>query len=97
MYTSNPVSPETKADAKRTQSTATKAVDQAKETVVDLKEDFRSVANRAGRRVRDAIDHAGDELGQARDQVTTRIKDKPVESSLIALGVGFILGALFRR
>jgi ElaB/YqjD/DUF883 family membrane-anchored ribosome-binding protein len=92
MYTSD-----TKADAKKAQAKATQAAEAARDTVIDLQEDLRSTANRLGRRVRDAYDHAGEELGQAREQVTTRIKQKPVESSLIALGVGFILGALFRR
>jgi hypothetical protein len=93
----NATSPETKNDAKRTQANANKTVDAARDTVVDLQDDFRSVANRTGRKVRDFIDHAADEVHHARDSVTTQIKAKPVESSLVALAIGFVIGALARR
>lgn len=74
-------------------SSAQNLQDAAKETADDL----RNAANGAGRKVREFIHSAGDELSHTKDKVTTQIRTNPVQSSLVALGVGFVLGALFRR
>ena len=63
----------------------------------EMKDDICVTANKAGHKVRDFIDSAGEELSHTTETVTTKIKDKPVQSSLIALGIGFVLGALFCR
>ena len=63
----------------------------------DAKEDLRVVANNAGKRVRDFIHTASDEVTHAKDTVTSQIRTNPVQSSMVALGIGFLLGALFRR
>ncbi len=62
-----------------------------------MKDDIFITANKAGHKVRDFIDSASEELVHTTETVTTRIKDKPVQSSLIALGIGFMLGTLLRR
>jgi hypothetical protein len=72
------------------------------DTVHHLKQDNASasaieLANNAGRKVREVMYSAGDELAHAQDTVTTEIRTNPVRSSLIALGVGFVLGSLLRR
>lgn len=69
----------------------------ATDTVEDAKEDLREAANRAGRKVRGLFNTASDELTHARDTVTDQIRTSPIQSSLIALGVGFLAGMLFRR
>lgn len=69
----------------------------ASETIDDTKEDLRDAANRAGRKVRGLFNTASDEITHARDSVTRQIRTSPIQSSLIALGVGFLAGALFRR
>jgi len=63
----------------------------------DMRHDFESTANNAGRKIREYFDTASDEITHAADTVTTQIRTKPIQSSMVALGVGFILGALFRR
>ena len=63
----------------------------------DTARDVRNAANTAGRKVRGFINNASDEISHAGETVTTQIRNNPVQSSAIALGVGFILGALFRR
>jgi ElaB/YqjD/DUF883 family membrane-anchored ribosome-binding protein len=63
----------------------------------DAKDDLRIVAGKAGRRMRDMIHSASDEVSHAKDTVTTQIRSNPVQSSMIALGIGFVVGALFRR
>jgi ElaB/YqjD/DUF883 family membrane-anchored ribosome-binding protein len=69
----------------------------ASEVADDAKVDLRAAANSAGRQVRQFINSASDEMVSARDAVTDQIRSKPVQSSLIALGVGVVLGALIRR
>ncbi len=61
------------------------------------KSDLKSAAKGAGRKVRDMIDTASDEITHAKETVTTQIRTNPVQSSMVALGVGFVLGVLFRR
>lgn len=78
-------------------SAANEAVDAARDTVIEMKDDLRSIANSTGRKLRTAFDSTTHELSHAAEIVTKQIKDKPVQSSLIALGAGFLLGALFRR
>jgi len=72
------------------------------DTVRTLKQDnigstVVDAAHDAGRKVRGFIDSATDELTHAKETVTKEIRTNPVQSSVIALGVGFVLGALFRR
>ena len=69
----------------------------ANETFEDAKHDLRETANKAGRKVRELVHNANDEIVHAKDVVTTQIRNKPVQSSMIALGVGVVLGALLRR
>ncbi len=51
-------------------------------------------AKKAEARIRQFTDHAGDDLTNLRDRTTRTINDHPVPSSLVALGVGFVLGVL---
>ena len=63
----------------------------------ELSDDLRDTANRAGRRVRDLYNSANGEIAYAGDAVTGEIRSNPIRSSAIALGVGVLLGILFRR
>lgn len=69
----------------------------ARETYDEAKSDLRDTANKAGRKVRHFINSATDEISHATDTVTTQIRTKPVQSSVVALGVGVVLGMLLRR
>jgi ElaB/YqjD/DUF883 family membrane-anchored ribosome-binding protein len=53
-----------------------------------VKDDLQDLARKAGRRVHDLTD-----AGTAR----AILRDKPIQTLGIALGVGFIAGMLFRR
>ena len=64
--------------------------DKAKDTVVDI-------ANDAGRKVSNFMKSARDNVSHTTESVTSEIRNKPVQSTLIALGAGFLLSALFRR
>lgn len=67
------------------------------DAVGNMKEDVCATANKTGQKARGLIDSAGGEISHATDTVATHIKDKPVQSSMIALGVGFMIGMLFSR
>lgn len=69
----------------------------AEEMAADTKNDLRAAANKAGRKVRNLFNNASDEITHAKDAVTTEIRSNPVQSSIIALGLGVILGAIIRR
>lgn len=80
------------------------AADTARETVIEIKDDLNdvvhragAVANKAGRKVRNLVDTASHEVAHAGKSVSAHIKDKPVQSSLMALGAGIVLGVLLRR
>lgn len=93
MYSST-AKDDTVQDIKSAASGARAKVADAAESA---KESLRSTANKAGTKVRHFIDSASDEFSHATESVSTQIKEKPVQSSLVALGVGFLLGALLRR
>ena len=59
--------------------------------------DVERVAVSAGRKVRGLMDSANNQISDASDAVTGEIRSNPLRSSAIALGVGFVIGALFRR
>ena len=63
----------------------------------DAQSDLQRAANEAGRKVRSIYENANGELSNVGDRVSAEIKDNPVRASLIALGVGVVLGALLRR
>jgi ElaB/YqjD/DUF883 family membrane-anchored ribosome-binding protein len=65
--------------------------------VNDAKGDLEDAAHRAGRKIHNLFDSASDEFSHATDTVTRQIKDKPVQSVWIALGVGYVLGKLMGR
>ncbi len=63
----------------------------------DVMEDLSDYANQAGRKVRGFMDKAGGEICTAGEKMTGEIRSNPVRSSAIALGLGFVLGAILRR
>ena len=77
--------------------TFTNAKREAWDKISDAKDDVENAAHRAGKKVRNYIDSAGDELVHASDSVKTQIRNKPVQSSVIALAIGFVIGTLLGR
>ena len=69
----------------------------AENKVGELMSSLEKAANVAGQQVRDYYDKASSEATAATKAVKKQIKDKPIQSSLIALGAGFVLGLIFRR
>ena len=46
---------------------------------------------------REYVDYAGERFGGAQDYLVAKIKERPVQSALTALGVGVVLGVLLAR
>lgn len=61
------------------------------------KDDACCTANEAGRKVRELVDHASHEARDALATTEKQIREHPLRAGVIAAGVGFLLGALFRR
>jgi ElaB/YqjD/DUF883 family membrane-anchored ribosome-binding protein len=76
---------------------ANRVKEEVRHTAANVGDDLEYAANTAGRKVRQYFDTASDEISHAAEAVTTQIRSKPLQSSLVALAAGFVLGALFRR
>lgn len=75
-----------------------KSVGEAADYAVNkAKNELNHAANDAGRKVRKFIRSASDDVVHAKDTVKHQIHENPVQSTFIALGLGFVLGALLRR
>lgn len=80
-----------------TKDEATKLKTASQHTAHELNKDLHVVANEAGRKVRSLFNSASDEISHAGEKVSAEIRTNPVRSSMIALGLGVLLGALIRR
>jgi ElaB/YqjD/DUF883 family membrane-anchored ribosome-binding protein len=72
-------------------------VSNLKDSACEMSEELHNAANQAGRKVRSMYNTASDEVAYASDKVTGEIRSNPVRSTMIALGVGAIIGALLRK
>ena len=81
-------------DVKNTVNSTKRDVRDAAGNVID---DLAVHANQAGKKLRDLVDNASGQMSEAGKKVSDEIQNNPVRSSAIALGIGFVLGALFRR
>ena len=68
------------------------------------KDECCAVAHEAGYKLRQVVDSVTDEAHDVRENVTKvtedvikTVRDKPIQASMVAAGVGFLLGLLFRR
>lgn len=89
---------DTANDAKATAYSAKRDLRKASDsTLSEVTNELSDYANKAGREVRHLIDSTSEQLTQYGDKVTFEIRNHPVRSSAIALGIGVVLGALIRR
>lgn len=78
-------------------SEASDAKRKAQAAAGDVKEGILEVANEAGHKVREVFSHYSDDLQHGREVLEENIRNKPLQSSFIALGLGVVLGLLIRR
>jgi ElaB/YqjD/DUF883 family membrane-anchored ribosome-binding protein len=76
---------------------ASRAKRDARNTADRTEDNVVNAAESAGRKVRDFIDEASEKIHTATDKVTSEVNHNPMQSTLAALGIGFVLGMLFRR
>jgi ElaB/YqjD/DUF883 family membrane-anchored ribosome-binding protein len=81
-------------DAKTAARTIGREVEDAAD---DVGHTVRDVAHRAGQEARRVYQTAKDEFGHATDAVADQIRERPVQSTLLALGVGMLVGAFLSR
>lgn len=62
-----------------------------------VKDDLENVARRTGHHMRELTDSAEHSLKDIGGTMTIKIRENPVQSSLIALGAGLVAGMLLRR
>jgi ElaB/YqjD/DUF883 family membrane-anchored ribosome-binding protein len=75
-------------------STGTQALDDVKDRIRRIRSGLDDVMSDAGARGRDALRDAGENLSSALEQ---HIKERPVATLAVAVGLGFILGATWRK
>lgn len=89
-----------------TKENAARLRNDVKLTASSLKEDAKEAldmqaasefAHEAGRKARDYLGTANDQFSELTEKVNEEIHTNPMRSALIALGVGFVIGALLRR
>ncbi len=104
MYTPTKNESQPKSKEPIFQSTGQNFKNAIDDTVSEVKDDLNDAANSANKAVgsvrklvNNAVDAANDEIEYVKDTVTTKIRSNPVQSSVIALGVGFIIGTLVSR
>ncbi len=69
----------------------------ARQTVIDLKEDMEETAQKAGQKVRELYDTATQETRDTTAAIEKQIRRHPIAAGAIAGGIGVLLGLLFRR
>ena len=84
-------------DIKSAANSVERSAERAERKAHNVVDNFADYANDAGRKVRKFFDEAGNELHVTSDRVKSEIRTNPIRSSLIALGVGVLLGAIARR
>lgn len=71
--------------------------DSTKDAAASIKDDLGAVAQRTTKQVRELADAAEHNLADIGDAMANKIHNHPVQSTLIALGVGVVVGLLYRR
>jgi ElaB/YqjD/DUF883 family membrane-anchored ribosome-binding protein len=91
----------TKAAANLTQASAENDLRNAAQDAAsegkDALNNVADYASEAGQKVRGLLDKTVDQTSRLSQNVEAEIKSNPIRSSAIALGAGFILGALLTR
>jgi ElaB/YqjD/DUF883 family membrane-anchored ribosome-binding protein len=76
---------------------AEQGVKQARKAAEDLRSSASAVADQYRSRVEEILDDALDRIRSLQDDSQQYVRDNPTKAVCIALGVGFVLGLIFRR
>jgi ElaB/YqjD/DUF883 family membrane-anchored ribosome-binding protein len=75
-------------------STGNQALDEVKNRIRRIRTSLDDLVSDAGTRGRDALREAGDTVGTALEEA---VKERPLTTLALAIGIGFILGASWRK
>ncbi|MBJ7533690.1 DUF883 domain-containing protein [Rhodomicrobium vannielii ATCC 17100] len=78
-------------------STTDYAADKSKNEIDDLRAQVKELTDKYGSYAQDKLTDVKDTVQQNIGDVEKQIRDKPVQATLIAAGVGFLVGALLTR
>ncbi len=68
----------------------------AKTRTDEAKAEVRRARSKAMAKSEEAIDAVQENFGHAEDEIKTMIREKPLQSVLVAAGIGYILSKIFR-
>lgn len=63
----------------------------------DMAEDVATTTGRAASRMSDTFKAANEKLYHAADTTASHVREKPIQYTLMAVGIGYALAMLFRR
>jgi ElaB/YqjD/DUF883 family membrane-anchored ribosome-binding protein len=78
-------------------STTDYAADKSKNEIDDLRAQVKELTDKYGSYAQDKLTDVKETVQQNIGDVEKQIRDKPVQATLIAAGVGFLVGALLTR
>ncbi|WKW51848.1 DUF883 family protein [Rhodomicrobium lacus] len=78
-------------------STTDYAADKSKNEIDDLRAQVKELTEKYGSYAQDKLSDVKETVQQNIGDVEKQIRDKPVQATLIAAGVGFLVGALLTR
>lgn len=88
---------ETGAGESRSQNKRTQSEREASRAADDLKSAARGIAEVYAEKASKAWDEAKDRVGALQDDGEDYVRENPMKAVFTALGVGFLLGFIFRR
>ena len=78
-------------------STTDYAADKGKIEIEDLRRQVKDLTDKYGSMAQNTISDVKEKVQQNMGDIEQQIRDKPVQATLIAAGVGFLIGALLAR
>jgi ElaB/YqjD/DUF883 family membrane-anchored ribosome-binding protein len=86
--------PDTMSDINRATDYAT---DTSKQQIDELSQQVKDLTEKYGHKAAETYQDAKDAAKQRIGEVEGMIRDRPVQSTLVAAGIGFLIGALISR
>jgi len=91
------ISREARNTAQNVKSDINRGINNARDHASSMNSDWEASAQEFGGQARRYFDEARSEIRDTAAEIRSRITRNPIESSLVALAAGFVLGQLFRR
>lgn len=73
------------------------AADRSKDEIEELRQQVKDLTDKYGDKAADTYYAAKETAKEKMGEVESMIRDKPVQSTLAAAGIGFLIGALLSR